>query len=133
MASPFRIFRKHQKQMIAILGVLTMFAFVFLGQKGCDMGLSGRGPADPIVVTTTEFGDLRQHDLQNMIFLHRSVLGFLERLLLEANPAMSPGERQYLRPRLEQIFGNWDPSGVLDTWSWPGVRSNSASWSATRR
>jgi hypothetical protein len=69
MASPFRIFRKHQKQMLAILTVLAMFAFVFMGQKGCDYGMS-RGPANPVVVTTSQFGSLRQSDLQNMIALH---------------------------------------------------------------
>ena len=116
MASPFKIFRKHQRQMIAVLGVMTMFAFVFLGQKGCDFGLSARGPVDPVVVTTTQFGSLRQHDLQNMMAVHRAVLGFLERLILEANPTAPAEERRMLSTYLEQTYGRSDANGVLDTW-----------------
>ena len=115
MASPFRIFRKHQKQMLAILTVLAMFAFVFMGQKGCDYGMS-RGPANPVVVTTSQFGSLRQSDLQNMLALHRAVLNFLERLILEANPTAPPEERRMLTAYLEQAYGRSDANGVIDNW-----------------
>jgi hypothetical protein len=116
MASPFRIFRKHQKQMIAVLGVMTMFAFVFLGQKGCDISLLGRNSTDPVVASTTQYGNLRNSDLQVMINLHRHVLGFMERLVLEANPMVPPERRRYLPIILEQRFGRSDPNGVLTNW-----------------
>ncbi len=48
MASPFSIFRKNQKVMIAVLGVLAMFAFVFIPM--IMQGGGGRAAADPVVV-----------------------------------------------------------------------------------
>jgi hypothetical protein len=61
MASPFSIFRKRQKVMIAVLGVLTMFAFVFI--PILMQGSGSRGPANPVAVKTSKFGNLRASDL----------------------------------------------------------------------
>ena len=42
MASPFKVFRKHQKLMLAGLTILAMFSFVFLGSIGQPSGHRGK-------------------------------------------------------------------------------------------
>ena len=53
MASPFRVFRKHQKVLIATLGILAMVAFVFLVPLMSLLG-GGRGsggPVNPVIIS----------------------------------------------------------------------------------
>jgi hypothetical protein len=76
MASPFAIFRKHQKLMIAGLAVMAMIAFTFFGIVPSGSSL-GRGPQNPVVVTTTKFGNLRRSDIQSLRNQRQALLGFL--------------------------------------------------------
>jgi hypothetical protein len=78
MASPFSIFRKHQKMMIAGLAVMAMIAFVFL--SGVPTDHSSRGPQNPVVVTTAKFGKLRTNDVQGLLRQRQGLLGFLRSL-----------------------------------------------------
>ena len=63
MASPFSIFRKNQKVMMALLGVLAMFAFVFLPDHHADTWGRGRS-SNPVVVKTSKYGDLQEYGHQ---------------------------------------------------------------------
>ena len=56
MASPFKVFRKHQKVMLAGLTILAMFSFVFLGVISDLLGT--RQPQNPVVVKTSKYGKL---------------------------------------------------------------------------
>lgn len=65
MASPFRIFRKHQKAFLAIAAVLAMFIFV-VGDAimGCvGQAAGGRGGSPNAVVTTWDGGSLTVKEL----------------------------------------------------------------------
>ena len=64
MASPFSIFRKRQKVMIAALGVLTMFAFVFI--PIIMQGMGGQAHTNPVVIKTSKFGNLLESDLARL-------------------------------------------------------------------
>ena len=65
MASPFSIFRKNQKTMIAILAILAMFAFVVLPNLG--RGLDGpSGPVNPVIIEW-DYGPIRRFELSYMI------------------------------------------------------------------
>lgn len=77
MASPFRAFRKHQKQWLAVLGVLTMFSFVFL-PIFLDRITGARAPTNAPVVTTTRYGTLYESDLQQFMHHRRILRNFLE-------------------------------------------------------
>ncbi len=63
MASPFRVFRKHQKAMLAVLTILTVISFSF-GYYILDLlGIGRRGPENLVVVKTAKFGSLKQSDM----------------------------------------------------------------------
>ncbi len=64
MASPFKIFRKHQKVMLALMGVLVMVGFVILPVLMQGMGVQKR--ANPRVVETEAYGDLHESNLRSM-------------------------------------------------------------------
>ena len=76
MASPFRMFRRHQKLWMAVLTVGAMIAFVFLGQAGLIDSFSRSGGKDPVRVRTTKFGNLTLWQLQNKVQNRRRLNGF---------------------------------------------------------
>ena len=75
--NPFKFFRKHQKAMLAVTGILAMIAFVFLDPL---MGYLGGGgtPQNPAVVST-QYGTLREADLQRMVQMRSILNQFLMR------------------------------------------------------
>ncbi len=64
MASPFTVFRRNQKIMLAVVGIGAMVAFVFLDPLTNYLGRS-RAPDNPVVVETS-YGNLKQTDLANL-------------------------------------------------------------------
>lgn len=79
MASPFTIFRKHQKFFLACLALLAMIAFVFLSGPVFDSLTSGN-VRNPVVVTTKTYGNLTEADLSHLITQQNMVLNFFERV-----------------------------------------------------
>jgi peptidyl-prolyl cis-trans isomerase D len=65
MASPFSIFRKNQKLLIALLGVMCMLAFVVLPQVMQMMESGGGGGGEQIAVTT-KYGAINETELRGM-------------------------------------------------------------------
>ena len=88
MASPFTIFRKHQKMLIATLGLLAMIAFVFLSGPVLDNIMSG-SRSNPVVVSTKQYGDLTETELENLTAQRRITLNFLSQVSWEAARAMT--------------------------------------------
>ncbi|MDZ7616883.1 MAG: hypothetical protein U1E05_07765, partial [Patescibacteria group bacterium] len=109
MASPFTIFRRHQKVMIAALTLLAMFAFVVLDPLLDHIG--GGASSDPVVVTTRAYGDLNETDLQSLIRQRQLVLNVMEQVLL--NGGMHPAIVRYW---VEQGFGPPTEESVVQTW-----------------
>lgn len=83
MASPFKVFRRHQKEALAVLGVMIMLAFT-VGPIITSMNKSS-GRTDAVVVAS-RYGDLRESDLYFMRQQHFVVANFLTRALLEVGP-----------------------------------------------
>lgn len=81
MASPFSIFRKHQRVMMAVLGVAAMIAFVFLGPL--QELMSQRGLKDP-VVATSDYGKIRESDMAHMQFMRNLANRFMQKAGYEA-------------------------------------------------
>ncbi|HEX3657252.1 MAG TPA: hypothetical protein VHV55_15800 [Pirellulales bacterium] len=100
MSSPFSIFRKHQRAMMAVLGIMCMFAFTFTGfMGGLDSG-GGSNSQNPVAVQTS-FGDYRETDLQLMRQQRNLVKSFLQQvILLTIDPQMRP----FLEPRVAQMI-----------------------------
>ena len=80
MASPFSIFRKHQKWLMAIATLLAMFAFVVLGSAGGGGG--ARGPQTPqsTAVATWKYGDITKLEVQNRIYRRQQLNTFISAL-----------------------------------------------------
>jgi len=81
MASPFSIFRKHQRVMMAVLGVAAMIAFVFLGPL--EELMRQRGGQDPTVATSV-YGTVRESDLAQMRFMRNLTNQFMHKAGYEA-------------------------------------------------
>ena len=111
MASPFTIFRRHQKVMIAVLGVLAMFAFVFLPiiMKTDDSPTQ----VNAVVVQTKKYGDLRQSDLARLIRERRAMVGFLTRVHQAVVEAQGKGT---MIESFVNVLGNSSEQSVVDTW-----------------
>ncbi len=111
MASPFHVFRKHQKVLIATLGVLAMVAFVFLPIVMDRMGM--RATANPVVVKTKKYGNIRQYELNIMQDRRRQVLHFLQRV---AQAVAESGGRAMNARQFEFALGPDTEQSVVDTW-----------------
>jgi hypothetical protein len=109
MASPFSIFRKKQKMMIAVLGVMVMLAFVFIPIIMERMG--GQAVRDEVVASTVKFGKLRQSDVGALMRQRQGVLG----VLTDALQMSSPNPRM-VRQFLEAVFGPATDEAVVNSW-----------------
>jgi hypothetical protein len=111
MASPFSIFRKNQKFMLAVLTILAMFGFVFLPILGDSLGFRSAGPVNKVVVKTEKFGDLRESDVSALLQEHRRILGVLTEVKQIGNqyPAMARQMAEYTfgPPTEDQVVNNW--------------------------
>ena len=109
MASPFSVFRKNQKLMLAVITILAMFAFVFLPILMDQMGSAK--VQNPVAVKTSTYGDLHEHSLRVMLDDHRRVVATLTELMQMAGvPATMAGrivESSFGRPTMETVVDNW--------------------------
>ena len=87
--------------MMAVLGIMCMFAFTFTGfMGGLDSFSGGGGRQNPVAVRTS-FGDYRDSDLQDMRRQRNLVKSFLQQaIVLTLDPQMRP----FLEPRLAQML-----------------------------
>jgi hypothetical protein len=83
MASPFRTFRKNQKAWMVGLTIMTMFAFVFLGQVAGNRSSSSSEYKDPEIFTW-KYGTVRKHDLDERLYTRRIANRFLQNAILAA-------------------------------------------------
>ena len=109
MASPFSIFRKNQKLMLAALTILAMFGFVFLPIFMDQM--SSTKAQNPVAVETSKYGDLREREIGTLMEKHRRVLATLTELMQMAGASPSLAGRILegsLGPAsMENVVNNW--------------------------
>ena len=114
MASPFRIFRKNQKAMLAVLGVLVMGGFVVLPilMKTMD---GGGARTNRVVVTCDRYGDLRESDLDMLRRNRMAVQTFLRHLSSMVTP-----DPRYANSTMAGYFsrsiGTSEEESVVETW-----------------
>jgi len=111
MASPFKVFRKHQKVMLVVLGLLAMISFVVL-PIFLDM-LSVARVRDRVVVSTSEYGDLKESGVEILMYKRRVVSSFLQRIAQEIS--MAGGNPQRILREIGRI-GPPDEEVVVNTW-----------------
>ena len=102
MASAFSVFRKHERWMMAVLGVMAMIAFVFFDPL---FGMrSGRGGNDPVVAETTLYGDIHETDLARMLAARALANRFAQQTIAAVYGFAPQG-----------YFGSETERGVVDT------------------
>ena len=111
MPSPFKIFRKREKLMIAVLGLLAMIAFVVLPIIMQNMG--SRQRSNPRVVTTTQYGDIHEFQLHRIRQNRQILLGFLRQL--QQAVMVAGGETQSVEMAIQEI-GTASEEHVVDSW-----------------
>lgn len=117
MASPFHVFRKNQKILIATLGLLAIGAFVFLPMvlkmmTGPDAGRAGE---NPVVVTTTKYGNLTLRDIGIMQGQKRKLHSFFSDLVSQTCRSNQFSLRQNLG-KINAYFGNTQEESVVTNW-----------------
>jgi hypothetical protein len=100
MKSPFAIFRKNQRLGMALLTIMAMFAFVFLGNAGPRSGVGRGGAAD--VVVHTNAGNVDQILLQDMIRSRNVCNMFMQRAV---GAAFAGNERELGKRLAAANFG----------------------------
>jgi hypothetical protein len=104
VASPFAVFRRNQKILLAVLGIGAMIAFVFLDPLMKYVGRSGK-QENPVVVET-KYGALKESDLANMRASRELLEAFLQRVSSETISAQV--RDGVLDPRLaETAYQRW--------------------------
>ena len=111
MASPFRVFRKHQKAMLAVLGLMAMIAFVFLPIIMDQMAT--RSMENPVVVTTTQYGDITRSQLWQMLHRRQVLFGFLQRVQMAVREAGGTGQEAQ---RLLYQVGDTTEETAVNMW-----------------
>jgi hypothetical protein len=125
MASPFRVFRKHQKKLLAALGILAIVAFCV--PIGFIDYIRHPSVAGQVVVRTSKHGDIADRELRLLLVQRQQVLNFLDRVQQaviqakrEANLRASEGNQVPLSARAaqlaEQMIGPATEEAVVNTW-----------------
>ncbi|MEX2141954.1 MAG: hypothetical protein WD894_21995 [Pirellulales bacterium] len=94
MASPFTVFRRNQKVLLAVTGILAMIAFVFLGT--C---VQSPGPVqayeNPTVVSW-KYGDITEGEMADRIVMRRILNHFLRSARVAAGFPVNQNETVFL-------------------------------------
>jgi hypothetical protein len=115
MASPFSIFRKNQRAMMAVVMILCMIAFLISGVASSMMSRGSVGASDAVVATTIG-GPIRESDLQRMLDARRMANRFMAECMIVAY-----GQQQayylfaFRNMSLEQQFGPDTEEAVVQT------------------
>jgi hypothetical protein len=104
MASPFKVFRKNQKLMLAFLGVLVMLGFVVLPAIMKTMGQQ-KQVRSATAATTTKYGDLDRSTISGLRWQRQTAVRFLQSL----GQQLAVAERNTMPIQL--VFHYMAPSG----------------------
>ncbi len=86
MASPFHVFRKYQKAMLATATIMAMFAFVFVSPFARFGG--GPGGSQQQVYAKWSFGDIYQTDVDQRVSLRTMVNDFFSKAVYGPTSSM---------------------------------------------
>ncbi|HEX5446089.1 MAG TPA: SurA N-terminal domain-containing protein, partial [Pirellulales bacterium] len=114
MASPFHVFRKHQRAMLAVVGILCMIGFSisgvgFLGNMS-DPSVRGEDP----VVATAYGKSLRESEVYALMRQRGLAIRFLGSAIRSGMGEMG----RFINPEafLENVFGPATEQAVVQTW-----------------
>src|SRR5580704_8603727 len=105
MASPFAVFRRNQRAMIAVLGVVTILLFV-IGDPLSKIIGRARAGNNPLVVKTN-FGNYTRSDLAAIEQQRKLVEIFLQRVVAARVDKDFEGMPTHQDPQQEQMWANY--------------------------
>ena len=102
MASPFKFFRKHQTELLVVIGLLTMVAFIILPSVLQQLDVIGRSRTTSNVVETQKYGSLSTYDVQRLKERQRVLMSFFNRLV------------QAYQVKLNEMYQNRDQDKISE-------------------
>ena len=81
MASPFKFFRKHQTQLLVVIGILTMIAFIILPSILQQLDVAGRIRPASTIVETQKYGSLSTDELRRLKYNQSILANFFQGIL----------------------------------------------------
>lgn len=116
MSSPFTLFRKHQRAMLAVIGILCMIGFSIGGVGLMDNMSDQPGGANPVVATA--YGEtLRRGDIEQLISRHITAIRFLAGCdAAQFNLASDSQFSEMLAQRVEGELGPATERNVVGVW-----------------
>lgn len=110
MASPFKFFRKHQTELLVVIGLLTMVAFIILPSVLQQLEVVNRVRTSSNVVETKKYGALSAYDVQRLKERQHVLAGFFNRVI------------QAYQVKLNELYQNRDQNKIEELYT---VYSNS--------
>jgi hypothetical protein len=111
MASPFHVFRKHQRAMLVVVGILCMIGFSIAG--AIDYSDRSRTTEDPVIATA--YGkSIHGSEVQQLLRRRSLAINFMAECL--AAGQNFPGLAQMYAQQVEQYFGPATEEAVVQTW-----------------
>ncbi len=115
MTSPFRIFRKHGKWMMAVFTVLLMGSWGVLGVL--DDVLGRRGPQQDGVVASTNYGALKDSDIMQLRARRQLARYFMLRAKAAMfGPQMESQALNFFQNEVVQMFGSVSDRALVEDW-----------------
>ena len=116
MSSPFTLFRRHQRAMLAVIGILCMIGFSIGGVGLMDNMSDQPGGANPVVATA--YGEtLRRGDVEQLISRHLTAIRFLAGCdAAQYNQAADSPIAEMLAQRVEGELGPATERNVVAVW-----------------
>ncbi len=111
MASPFALFRKHQKTWMAIACLAAIVAFVLLPNVGL-LQRGGGGRQDLVVVKTKKYGNLLQSGMSTL----RQDKQKVRAVLVELRQTATGGDPTRAKNLFDGMFGPATDDGLVETW-----------------
>ena len=105
MASPFKFFRKHQTELLVVIGLLTMVAFIILPSVLQQLEVVNRVRTSTNVVETKKYGSLSAYDVQRLKERQHVLAGFFSRVF------------QAYQVKLTDLYQNRDQSKMEELYS----------------
>ncbi len=137
MANPLRVFRKHQKWLLAVIGVLTMVSFIILPALLQQLEVGGRQAGNAPVVKTKKYGNLTNMEMMHLREQQRILMQFFTNVYREyqgqinqAYRAFQTGDQSQMQqciqlyPKLQEAQGVLQKLGensdrvVVANWLW---------------
>jgi hypothetical protein len=115
MASPFKVFRKNQKLMLAILTIVAMGGFVVLPTVIQIMSGGGRAMARRDVVTTKRYGNIDLGSMSHLRQDRQTVKGLVGRIDNLVRTKQQNWRGQTVAQSLQARLSSED-RGIVETW-----------------